>query len=77
MIPSDVDLQPGEILLTSGLGGNYPSDIVVGQVVNVQKKESDIFQTAIVESPIDFSTLRAVLIITNFNAIDIDLLTGE
>ncbi len=77
MIPSDVELQAGEILLTSGLGGNYPSDIVVGQVVNVQKKESDIFQTANVDSTIDFSTLRAVLVITNFSAIDIDLLTGE
>jgi rod shape-determining protein MreC len=77
MIPSDIDLQPGEILLTSGLGGNYPADIVVGQVVNVQKKESDIFQTAVVQSEIDFSTLRAVLVITNFNAIDIDLLTSE
>jgi hypothetical protein len=46
-------------------------------VVNVQKKESDIFQTAVVQSEIDFSTLRAVLVITNFNAIDIDLLTSE
>jgi len=77
MIPSDVDVQAGEILLTSGLGGNYPSDIVVGQVVNVQKKESDIFQTANVDSTIDFSTLRAVLVISNFSAIDIELLTGE
>lgn len=77
MIPSDVDLQPGEILLTSGLGGNYPADVVVGQVATVQKKESDIFQTALVQSAIDFSTLRAVLVITNFNAIDIDLLTGD
>ena len=77
MIPSDVELQPGEILLTSGLGGDYPSDIVVGQVVNVQKKESDIFQTANVESTIDFSTLRAVLVITNFSPIDIELLTGD
>lgn len=77
MIPSDVNLIPGEILLTSGLGGNYPSDIVVGQVVNVQHKENDIFQSAVVQSQIDFSTLRAVLVITNFTAIDIDLLTND
>jgi rod shape-determining protein MreC len=77
MIPSDVNLLPGEILLTSGLGGNYPADIVVGQVMNVQHKENDIFQSAVVQSPIDFSTLRAVLVITNFTAIDIDLLTND
>lgn len=77
MIPSDVNLQAGEILLTSGLGGNYPADIVVGQVMNVQHKENDIFQSAVVQSQIDFSTLRAVLVITNFTAIDIDLLTND
>lgn len=77
MIPSDVNLMPGEILLTSGLGGNYPSDIVVGQVMNVQHKENDIFQSAVVQSQIDFTTLRAVLVITNFTAIDIDLLTND
>ena len=77
MIPSDVNLIPGEILLTSGLGGNYPSDIVVGQVMNVQHKENDIFQSAVVQSQIDFTTLRAVLVITNFTAIDIDLLTND
>ncbi len=77
MIPSDVNLQAGEILLTSGLGGNYPADIVVGQVMNVQHKENDIFQSAAVQSQIDFSTLRAVLVITNFTAIDIDLLTND
>lgn len=77
MIPSDVNLMPGEILLTSGLGGNYPADIVVGQVMNVQHKENDIFQSAVVQSQIDFSTLRAVLLITNFTAIDIDLLTND
>ncbi len=77
MISADIALQPGEILLTSGLGGNYPADIVVGQVSSVQKKESDIFQTAFVQSAIDYSTLRAVLVIVNFTAIDINLLTGE
>ncbi len=77
MIPSDVNLQSGEILLTSGLGGNYPADIVVGQVANVQKKESDIFQSALVQPAVDFASLRAVLVISNFKAIDIHLLTGE
>jgi len=50
---------------------------VVGQVVNVQHKENDIFQSAVVQSQIDFSTLRAVLVITNFTAINIDLLTND
>jgi rod shape-determining protein MreC len=77
MIPADANVQPGEILLTSGLGGNYPSDILIGQVLNVQKKENAIFQTGVVESQVDFSSLRAVLVVTNFSAIDIQSLTNE
>jgi rod shape-determining protein MreC len=73
-IPQDVDLKSGEILLTSGLGGNYPPDILIGQVVSVTKKENQLFQTASVQPIVNFSTLRAVLIITNFKSIDISSL---
>ena len=75
MIPSDVDLQPGEILLTSGLGGNYPADVVVGQVATVQKRKRYFPDCS--KNRNRFLDLRAVLVITNFNAIDIDLLTGD
>ena len=70
-IPQDVVVNPGEILLTSGLGGNYPADVLIGQVTNVIKKENELFQTASVQPIVNFSTLRAVLIITNFKSIDI------
>jgi len=71
MVPQDVELNPGEILLTSGLGGNYPIDVLAGQVVSVRRKESDLFQTASVQPIVDFSVLRAVLVITNFRSINI------
>lgn len=70
-IPQDVVLNSGEILLTSGLGGNYPADILIGQVVSVTKKENELFQSAAIQPIVNFSTLRAVLIITNFKSIDI------
>lgn len=74
-IPQDVVLTVGEILLTSGLGGNYPADIVTGQVVSVTKNQNELFQSASVQPIVDFTTIRAVLIITNFKAIDISPLT--
>ncbi len=70
-IPQDIVLNAGELLLTSGLGGNYPADILIGQVVSVTKKENELFQTASVQPVVNFATLRAVLIITNFKEIDI------
>ena len=38
MVPQGTNLEPGEVILTSGLGGNYPSDIIIGQVITVDRK---------------------------------------
>ena len=74
MIPQDVEVQPGELILTSGLGGNYPSDILVGQVISVRKSPTELFQTATVQPAVDFSSLRTLLIITNFRPVDTTIL---
>jgi rod shape-determining protein MreC len=71
MVPQDVTLKPGELILTSGLGGNYPSGIVVGQVVTVRKRETDLFQTASIQPAADLNNLAAVLVITNFKPVDL------
>jgi rod shape-determining protein MreC len=71
MVPQDIVLKPGELVLTSGLGGNYPADILIGQVINIRKRETDLFQSASVQPIVDFSNLPAVLVITNFKSVDI------
>ncbi len=71
MIPQDVVVKPGDLVLTSGLGGSYPADIVVGQVISVRKRETDLFQTATVQPSANLANLRAVLVITNFHPVDI------
>lgn len=71
LVSPDVDLQPGELILTSGLGGGYPADILVGQVVSVRSTGTDLFQSASVQSVVEFSSLQAVLVITNFRPVDI------
>lgn len=71
MIPQSITLRPGDLILTSGLGGSFPSDMIVGQVVSVRKLETDLFQTATVQPVVDFSNIRAVLVITDFAPLDI------
>jgi len=71
MVPQDTNLEPGEVILTSGLGGNYPADILIGQVITVRQFENEIFQTAAIQPIVDFSQLQAVLVIKNFRPIDI------
>ena len=71
LIPQDVLVEEGSVVLTSGLGGGYPPDLIIGQVVNVRKREADLFQEAFVQPVVDFTRLEIVLIITNFRPVNI------
>lgn len=70
LISQEAEINVGDIVLTSGLGGNYLSDILVGQITGVRQRDYDLFQQASVQPVVDFSNLEIVLIITNFQPID-------
>ncbi|MGZ9222606.1 MAG: rod shape-determining protein MreC [Anaerolineales bacterium] len=70
MIPQDINVQPGDLVLTSGLGGGYPPDLIIGQVVNVRSRDFDLFQQATVQPVVDFNRLEIVLVIVNFKPVD-------
>jgi rod shape-determining protein MreC len=70
LISQDATVESGDVILTSGLGGGYPPDLIVGQVVNVRKLPAELFQQATVQPAVDFSRLQIVLVITNFRAIN-------
>jgi len=71
MIAQGAAVQSGDLILTSGLGGGYPPDLIVGQVINIRKLDYELFQQATVQSAVDFTRLDIVLVITNFQAVDI------
>jgi len=71
MIPQDVTVQAGELVVTSGLGGNYPANLVIGQVSTIRRQDYDLFQNASVQSAVNFSQLEIVLVIVNFLPVDI------
>lgn len=73
-IPQEADVNPGNLILTSGLGGNYPANIIIGQITSVRSLENDLFQSASVQSVTDFDDLNIVLVIINFDPVDISLL---
>jgi rod shape-determining protein MreC len=65
-IPQDADLAVGDLVITSGLGGNFPKNLVIGQIVEVRKRDYDMFQEAVVRPTVNFDQLEVVLVITNF-----------
>lgn len=77
MISQEVVVKPGELILTSGLGGTYPRNILVGQVSSVRKLETALFQSASVQPVVDFANLQIVLVVTNFKPVDLQPLNLE
>ncbi len=77
MVPQDITIKPGELIVSSGLGGSFPENLVVGQVISVRRRENDLFQTASIQPVVDFSNLKVVLVITNFKPVDITPLVPQ
>lgn len=55
----------GDIVVTSGLTGQYPRGLQIGHVRRLQKSDADLFQSAEVEPMVDFSKLEGVLVVTS------------
>lgn len=60
-------LKKGSEVLTKGSinekGEGYPPDLVVGKIISIEKKSSDLFQKANVQSPIDFINIEYVFVL--------------
>ena len=67
-----IQITPGELVLTSGLGGGYPADITVGQVASVRARDYELFQQAVLQPGVDFEDLEIVLVITSFQPVPVE-----
>ena len=76
-----IDLQyvveVGELVMTSGLGGKFPEDMVIGRVVQVERNEAELFQRAVVQPAVDFRTLETVFVVTEFETVDTEIFSEE
>ncbi|MDO5754737.1 MAG: rod shape-determining protein MreC [Tissierellia bacterium] len=62
MYQHDGDVQVGDKIFTSGLGGIYPRDIYIGEITEVEQEEDGLMKYVKVDSPIDFTKLYRVFI---------------
>jgi len=53
----------GDVVVTSGLGGNFPKGLMVGEVKKVDKKGHGVFQYAELVPSVDFAQLEEVFVI--------------
>jgi rod shape-determining protein MreC len=71
-IPQEEVVSVGDIVLTSGLGGLLPKGLVIGQVIEVEQREYETFQTATVRPAVDLSRLELALVITDFEQVPLE-----
>jgi rod shape-determining protein MreC len=66
-IPLDVDVEVGDVIETSGLGGIFPKGILVGKVKEVRQTSSEMSRYAIIKPAADFKKLEEVYVLKNLN----------
>jgi rod shape-determining protein MreC len=63
-------VEVGDIVLTSGLGGNFPKRLVIGQVTAVTRNDVEMFLEVQVQSAVGFDRIEMVQVIQSFTPID-------
>jgi rod shape-determining protein MreC len=63
MVLQDASLGSGDRVVTSGLGGEFPKDLVIGTLQNASSSADHLYQRASVVSPVTFDSLRHVFVI--------------
>ncbi len=56
-------IEPGQFVVTSGLGGGFPKGILVGQVVNIRTTSASVMKEADVRPFVDTDQLETIQII--------------
>lgn len=68
-LPPDCRLLAGDIVVTSGLNGYYPSGLVIGSVEEVQLDDSGAASYAILLPAVNFDALTEVFVIKSFEIV--------
>ena len=63
-------LLPGDLVLSSGLGGYYPADLTIGSVREVRTDDSGAASYAVVQPAADLETLTQVFVVKDFEIVD-------
>ena len=65
-VGQDSAVKEGDTVVTSGLGGTYPSGLVIGRVTGVSGQRQELFRRVTVEPLASLSRLETVLVMTSF-----------
>ncbi len=59
------EVRPGDVMVTSGMGGIFPRDLLIGEVREGRPQKGALLQEVTLEPAVDFARLEEVFVITN------------
>jgi rod shape-determining protein MreC len=66
------EITEGQQVFTSGETQGFPPNLLLGQITSVRISSDELFQQSIVRSFVDFENLQLVLVITNWEPVDLE-----
>lgn len=63
----DTEVQPDSIITTSGAGGVFPGDLLIGRVDSVERSNADSSYYAILTPYVDVTEVTDVFVVTDFD----------
>ena len=67
---TDPDVVSGDLVVTSGLAGYYPSQLVIGYVEELTAGDDGMDQYAIIDPSVDLEGLTEVFVVTSFDIVE-------
>lgn len=67
---TEPDVVAGDLIVTSGLGGYYPSQLVIGYVQEVRTSDNGLAQYAVLRPEMELEGLTQVYVVTSFDIVD-------
>lgn len=65
-IDANSKVKKGDIIVTSGIGGVYPADLILGEVTEIRYDDYDASKYAVVKSYEDIKAVTDVVVLTDF-----------
>jgi rod shape-determining protein MreC len=75
IVARGADVEVGDVVITSGMGGVYPKGLRIGEVVEVPDPGGSLMQTVLLEPAVDFGRLEQVFVLLRRGR-SMDLLYG-
>jgi len=81
LLQRDCDVSTGDIIVTSGLGGIFPPNVVIGEVTDVKPEPQSISLYAVITPAADILECREVFVLVDFegqgSVVDSELVNTE